>query len=143
MPYTTVLRWKEPDPALELETCHAGFAIPEEAAIFASAFSETSPARLKLGRTGLRLFLVEGTSPLNLQSRDSLDRRDPRRRKRRLNHSRRRLPTVPTAPQRNFYRELGTEGNSFLEKSRQDPLMRDLVLIASEFREPLGSSGGL
>jgi hypothetical protein len=62
MPYTAVLRWKGPDPALELETRHAGFAIPEDAALFANAFSDNSPERLKLGRTGLRLFLVDGTS---------------------------------------------------------------------------------
>jgi hypothetical protein len=62
MPYTAVLRWKGPDPALELETRHAGFAIPEEAALFANSFAENSPERLKLGRTGLRLFSVDGTS---------------------------------------------------------------------------------
>jgi len=62
MPYTAVLRWKGPDPDLELETRHAGFAIPEEAALFANSFAENSPERLKLGRTGIRLFLVDGTS---------------------------------------------------------------------------------
>ena len=62
MPYTPVLRWKGPDPSLELEARHAGFAIPEEAAFFANSFAENSPERLKLGRTGLRLFSVDGTS---------------------------------------------------------------------------------
>ena len=62
MPYTAVLRWKGPDPALELETRHAGFAIPEEAALFANSFSENSPERLHLGITGLRLFSLDGTN---------------------------------------------------------------------------------
>ena len=31
MPYTAVLRWKGPDPALELETRHQGFQNPEDA----------------------------------------------------------------------------------------------------------------
>lgn len=35
MSYTAVLRWKGPDPALELETRHTGFAIPEDAAVTA------------------------------------------------------------------------------------------------------------
>jgi len=48
MPYTAVLRWKGPDPALELETRHAGFAIPEEAALFANSFTDNSPERLHL-----------------------------------------------------------------------------------------------
>ena len=62
MPYTAVLRWKGLDLSNELKTRHAGFAIPEDAALFANSFLENSPERLNLGRTGLRLFSLDGTS---------------------------------------------------------------------------------
>lgn len=46
--YTAVIRWRGPDPAIELETRHEGFLVPEEAALFANAIAPTSPLALRL-----------------------------------------------------------------------------------------------
>ena len=58
--FTAVLRWRGPDPSIELETRHQGFQNPEDAALFANSISEYSPACLKREPTGLRLFIADG-----------------------------------------------------------------------------------
>ena len=66
--FTAVLRWRGPDPSIELETRHQGFQNPEDAALFANSISENSPACLKLEPTGLRLFIEDGTiKPLTFE----------------------------------------------------------------------------
>jgi len=47
--FTALIRWRGPDPTLELETRHKGFPSPEEAALFANAFAPAAPLGLRLG----------------------------------------------------------------------------------------------
>jgi len=59
--FTAVVRWRGPDPTIELETRHPGFRTPEEAALFANAFSPNAPLGLRLSsKTDLRLLMVDG-----------------------------------------------------------------------------------
>jgi len=50
--YTALIRWRGPDPSLEIETSHAGFASPEEAALYANGISPASPQGLHLSSDG-------------------------------------------------------------------------------------------
>ena len=47
--FTALIRWRGPDPTLELETRHKGFPSPEEAALFANAFAPAATLGLRLG----------------------------------------------------------------------------------------------
>jgi hypothetical protein len=47
--FTALIRWRGPDPTLEIETRHGGFASPEEAALFANALAPGAPLGLRLG----------------------------------------------------------------------------------------------
>jgi hypothetical protein len=59
--FTAVVRWRGPDPAVEIETHHPGFETPEEAALFANAVSPGSPLGLRvLGDRALELVLADG-----------------------------------------------------------------------------------
>ena len=46
--YSALIRWRGPDPAVEIETQHPGFHTPEEAALFANGISPCSPVALRL-----------------------------------------------------------------------------------------------
>jgi hypothetical protein len=46
--FTAVIRWRGPDPTLEIETRHGGFASPEEAALFANALAPAAPLGLRI-----------------------------------------------------------------------------------------------
>jgi hypothetical protein len=59
--FTAVVRWRGPDPTIELETRHPGFRTPEDAALFANAFSPNAPLGLRLAsKTELHLLMVDG-----------------------------------------------------------------------------------
>ena len=59
--FTAVVRWRGPDPTIELETRHPGFRTPEDAALFANAFSPNAPLGLRLtSNTDLHLLMVDG-----------------------------------------------------------------------------------
>jgi hypothetical protein len=59
--FTAVVRWRGPDPTIELETRHPGFRTPEDAALFANAFSPNAPLGLRLAsKTDLQLLMVDG-----------------------------------------------------------------------------------
>src|SRR5512142_118468 len=47
--FTAIIRWRGPDPTLEIETRHKGFPSPEEAALFANALAPAAPLGLRLG----------------------------------------------------------------------------------------------
>lgn len=47
--FTAIIRWRGPDPTVEIETRHRGFASPEEAALFANALDQGAPLGLRLG----------------------------------------------------------------------------------------------
>ena len=46
--FTALIRWRGPDPTLEIETRHGGFASPEEAALFANALAPAAPLGLRI-----------------------------------------------------------------------------------------------
>ena len=46
--FTAIIRWRGPDPTIELETRHPGFQSPEEAALFANVIPPESPLALRL-----------------------------------------------------------------------------------------------
>lgn len=46
--FTAVIRWRGPNPAVEIETRHPGFATPEDAALFANAIAPEAPLALRL-----------------------------------------------------------------------------------------------
>jgi hypothetical protein len=59
--FTAVIRWRGPDPTIELETRHPGFRTPEDAALFANAFFPNAPLGLRLtSKTDLHLLMVDG-----------------------------------------------------------------------------------
>lgn len=41
--YTAIIRWRGPDPTLELVTRHPGFTSPEEAALYANGIPPPTP----------------------------------------------------------------------------------------------------
>ncbi len=47
--FTALIRWRGPDPTIEIETRHKGFPSPEEAALFANALAPAAPLVLRLG----------------------------------------------------------------------------------------------
>jgi hypothetical protein len=46
--YAALIRWRGPDPTIEIETRHPGFATAEEAALFANALAPAAPIGLRL-----------------------------------------------------------------------------------------------
>jgi len=59
--YTALIRWRGPDPAVEIETRHPGFYTPEDAALFANGISSPSPVALHLFSNGsIHLGLNDG-----------------------------------------------------------------------------------
>jgi hypothetical protein len=59
--FTAVVRWRGPDPTVEIETNHPGFATPEDAALFANAFSPDAPLGLRLGaNASVMLVMTDG-----------------------------------------------------------------------------------
>ena len=59
--YTALIRWQGPDPAVEIETRHPGFATPEEAALFANALSPDAPIGLHASQdASLNLLVSDG-----------------------------------------------------------------------------------
>ncbi len=61
MAFSALIRWRGPDPTVEIETRHHGFDSPEEAALFANAFAPGAPLALRL-RAGedVELLMPEG-----------------------------------------------------------------------------------
>jgi len=61
MSFTAVIRWRGPDPEVEIETQHPGFETPEEAALFANGIPTASPQSLRLlSDTRIALVLGDG-----------------------------------------------------------------------------------
>jgi len=59
--FTALVRWRGPDPSIEIETRHSGFDTPEDAALFANAFSPDAPLSLRLAaRSSLQLLKADG-----------------------------------------------------------------------------------
>jgi hypothetical protein len=56
--YTAIIRWRGPDPALELETTHTGFPSPEEAALYANGIPPRTPTGLHLFPDGSAVFML-------------------------------------------------------------------------------------
>ncbi len=56
--FTAVIRWRGPDPTLEIETRHGGFASPEEAALFANALAPAAPLGLRIGASDTAELLM-------------------------------------------------------------------------------------
>jgi hypothetical protein len=56
--YTAIIRWRGPDPAIELETTHPGFATPEEAALYANGIPPRTPIGLNLLPEGSAVFML-------------------------------------------------------------------------------------
>ncbi len=56
--YTAIIRWRGPDPALELETTHTGFPTPEEAALYANGISPRTPIGLQVLPDGTAVFTL-------------------------------------------------------------------------------------
>ena len=56
--YTAIIRWRGPDPTLELETRHPGFQSPEEAALYANGIPPRAPVGLYLDPEGTAIFLL-------------------------------------------------------------------------------------
>lgn len=57
--YTAIIRWRGPDPALELETRHPGFTSPEEAALYANGIPPRTPDGLHLFSDGSAVFVLD------------------------------------------------------------------------------------
>jgi hypothetical protein len=56
------IRWRsERDASWEIETHHTGFAVAEDAALYANGFVTRSPAALVLKKGSLHLFYTDGT----------------------------------------------------------------------------------
>jgi hypothetical protein len=62
--YTAIIRWRGPDPALELETRHTGFASPEEAALYANGIPPRTPDGLHLFSDGSAVFVLDDDTEL-------------------------------------------------------------------------------
>jgi hypothetical protein len=58
--FTAAIRWRGPDPLVDLETRHPGFRNPEEASRFADGSTGNSPQRLRLRAHGVLLVLGTG-----------------------------------------------------------------------------------
>lgn len=59
--FTAVVRWRGPEPTIEIETRHPGFSSPEDAALFANAFSPNAPLALRLAsKTSLQMLMLDG-----------------------------------------------------------------------------------
>ena len=56
--FTAVVRWRGPDPTIEIETRHPGFSTPEDAALFANAFAPDAPLGIRLPRNNWLLLLM-------------------------------------------------------------------------------------
>ncbi len=56
--YTAIIRWRGPDPALELETTHTGFQTPEEAALYANGIPPRTPIGLQVLPDGTAVFTL-------------------------------------------------------------------------------------
>jgi hypothetical protein len=56
--FTALMRWRGPDPTIEIETSHPGFATPENAALFANGFSPNTPVELRLWSDSTLDFLL-------------------------------------------------------------------------------------
>jgi hypothetical protein len=56
--FTAVIRWRGPDPAVEIETQHPGFDSPEEAALFANGIPPASPIGLHLAADASAVLLL-------------------------------------------------------------------------------------
>lgn len=56
--YTAIIRWRGPDPALELETTHTGFPTPEEAALYANGIPPRTPIGLQVLPDGTAAFIL-------------------------------------------------------------------------------------
>lgn len=56
--YTAIIRWRGPDPALELETRHTGFPTPEEAALYANGIPPRTPIGLHVLADGTAVFML-------------------------------------------------------------------------------------
>src|SRR5512141_1099890 len=56
--YTAIIRWRGPDPALELETTHTGFPTPEEAALYANGIPPRTPIGLQVLPDGTAVFTL-------------------------------------------------------------------------------------
>lgn len=65
--YTAIIRWRGPDPTLELETRHTGFASPEEAALYANGVPPRSPALLHLLADGSAVFVLNDETEVACQ----------------------------------------------------------------------------
>lgn len=59
--FTAVVRWRGPDPSIEIETRHPGFDTPEDAALFANAFGPNAPLALRLASVAsVQLLKLDG-----------------------------------------------------------------------------------
>jgi hypothetical protein len=56
--YTAIIRWRGPDPTLELETTHPGFGSPEEAALYANGIPPQTPSFLHLESDGTAVLVL-------------------------------------------------------------------------------------
>lgn len=56
--YTAIIRWRGPDPSLELETRHPGFGSPEEAALYANGIPPGAPSLLHLASDGTAILVL-------------------------------------------------------------------------------------
>ena len=59
--FSALVRWRGPDPAVEIETRHPGFHTPEDAALFANGIAPCSPLALRLSPdASIHLVLSDG-----------------------------------------------------------------------------------
>jgi hypothetical protein len=142
--YAALIRWRGPDPAVELEIQCPGFANPREAACFAGSMLPTSPHRLRLSATRVELLLGSGGEYVNFPY-DSItawimtppemagDPRDPANPSRFQMHSHSALAAYRTAHgdyKRVWYAVLGPDGKPV--RVEIDPC--DLTLVVPEHR---------
>jgi hypothetical protein len=60
--FSALVRWRGPDPAVEIETRHPGFHTPEDAALFANGIAPCSPLALRLSPDAtIQLVLIDGS----------------------------------------------------------------------------------
>jgi hypothetical protein len=60
--FSALVRWRGPDPAVEIETRHPGFHTPEDAALFANGIAPCSPLALRLSPDAtIHLVLIDGS----------------------------------------------------------------------------------
>ena len=141
--YTALIRWRGPDPAVELETKYPGFYDSREAALFAGSALPTSPHRLRLSGTRIDLLFGHGeyvnfpydtlTAWIMTPPEMSGDPRDPANPSRFQMHSHSALAAYRTAHgeyTRAWYAVLGPDGKPV--RVEIDP--RDITLSVPEGR---------